>query len=259
MEFLRFGSSIPGSYWGCCAADIIQNFNCDPDDKASIELVSGDGGLPVSFYNDPKGRTGSKFAGMTHKDIFLQRLRYGTFGSGDMANHGFLLVLTDWQINSATGKKWLKIIKEQGFEFIRTIDNSVYTGSSLTGSRSSKPNYLFGLFRNIASGRVKDPFTPPKGWTDLDKVVPEAWEHIKDPEGLAKEQTEVHTKLWNNLPKGEFYSRKELEDAGVPVTLAGLRSKNPQEPAATREARTNLASKDAPKKAPTPAPFAKAS
>ena len=43
MEFLRFGSSIPGSYWGCCAFDIIQNFGAyDPDDPLSIEMVDGE-------------------------------------------------------------------------------------------------------------------------------------------------------------------------------------------------------------------------
>ena len=44
MEFLRFGSSIPGGYWGCCACCIIQNFKFDPKAKASIQLVSGDSG-----------------------------------------------------------------------------------------------------------------------------------------------------------------------------------------------------------------------
>src|SRR3546814_3229716 len=118
MEFLRFGSSIPGSYWGCCAVDIIQDFKQPPDGKASIQVVDGDGGNPLR----------GKFFGPTWKDIFLQRLRIGTFADRNMPNHGFLAILTDWQIKSKPGSDWLKILKEQGFEFIRTVDNSVYSG-----------------------------------------------------------------------------------------------------------------------------------
>ena len=253
MEFLRFGSSIPGAYWGCCAADIIQNFKVDPDQPASIELVGGDGGNPVQFpSNDPKGRKGAKFAGLTHGEIFRQRLRYGTFNGNDMANHAFFAILTEWQVTNkrSVGYKWLKILKEEGFEFVRAIDNSVYTGSSLTGKSSPKPNYLFALFRNISSGRIKDPFTPPAAWTEMDRVVPEAWEHVTEPEKLASDQAEVHTKLWETLPKDVFYSREELEEKGIPITLAGRRSKEPQQLASQR-------STDAPKKAASkPAPFA---
>jgi hypothetical protein len=247
MEFLRFGSSIPGAYWGCCAADIIQNFKVDPDEKASIELVGGDGGNPI-----PHSEGGPKFAGKTYGEIFRQRLRYGTFNSNDMPNHAFFAILTEWQVThkESVGYKWLKILKEEGFEFIRAIDNSVYTGSKLEGKVSPKPNYLFALFRNISAGRIKDPFTPPSQWTELDQVVPEAWQTIPDGKKLATEQTEVHTKLYNELPKGVFYSRAELEKEGVPITLAGRRSNQPQQLATQREA-ANLK----PAAASKPAPF----
>lgn len=253
MEFLRFGSSIPGQYWGCCAADIIQNFKVDPDEKASIELVDGDGGNPVMFFNDKEGRTGAKFAGKTYADIFRQRLRYGTFNSSDKANHAFFAILTDWQINggpNSIGYKWLKILKEEGFEFVRAIDNSVYTGSSFEGTRSSKPNYLFALYRNISSGRITDPFTPPKAWQDLPSVVPEAWEQIDDPEALATSQSEAHKKLFDALPQDVFYTREQLEKEGIPVTLAGRRSDQPQQLASERE------KNKAPAAPSTPAPFA---
>lgn len=239
MEFLRFGSSIPGAYWGCCAVCIIQNFKFNPDEKSSIEIVDGDGGSPV-LKNGKK-----QFAGPTYLDIFKQRLRVGTFNGRDMPNHVFLAVLTEEQISGGHGKKWLKILKEHGFEFIRTTDNSVYTGESLMGTTevdeygddiSPHPNYIFGLFRNIGAGAVKDPYTPPKEWTDLPNEVPEAWEHLKNSGtdiNLAAQAAQL--RLWNDLGPATFLTEEEVVAAGAPVIYAGKRSEFPQEPKSTRE------------------------
>jgi len=231
MEFLRFGSSIPGSYWGCCAMCIIQNFKVDPDAKASIQIVNGDAGSPMMKGNE------FLFAGPTWRDIFKQRIRVGTFSATDMPNHGFLAVLTEQQVSGGVGKKWLEILKEEGFEFIRTVDNSVYTGASLTGSCSPHPNYLFGLFRNITGSRIKDPFTPPKAWTDLPSVVPEAWQLIKpeDRLTLSSEQTTVHKQHWKETGPTKLLTEKEIVAAGAPVIMAGLRSKFPQQDKAARK------------------------
>jgi hypothetical protein len=252
MEFLRFGSSIPGSYWGCCAMCIIQNFNFDPDEKASIQLVDGDGGHPIT---DTQGRF--LFAGPTYKDIFLQRLRIGTFSKKDMPDHGFLAILTEWQIRNNPGRKWLQILKEQGFEFIRTVDNSVYSGGGLSpGSRSSKPNYLFGLFRNIGSGAINNPFVPPKEWSDLEQVVPEAWQFLDEnaSDVLTHNQQAGHTKLYNNLPKNKWMTESELEETNTPITFAGERSEYPQESKQTRLAKKKGAQSVA--NSAKPAPFA---
>jgi len=216
MEFLRFGSSIPGGYWGCCACDIIQNFKVDPDAKASIEIVSGDGG----------GSTGS-FAGKTYKEIFLQRLRYGTFGKADMPNHAFIAILTQWQITSEIGKKWLVILKEQGFEFIRTVNNSVYSGQSLgkpTNAANNNDNHIFMLVRNIGAQGLKDQFTPPKEWSALPSVKPEAWQFYTVPGGeITKGQYEADTTIWKALPAAVFYTSAQLEADGVPVIMSGVR------------------------------------
>lgn len=227
MEFLRFGSSIPGSYWGCCAVCIIQNMKKDPDEAASIELVGGDGGSPI-LNNEGK----ALFAGPTYRDIFWQRLRYGTHLNRDMPNHTFLAVLTKSQINGVVGGKWLALLKEAGFEFIRTLDNSVYTGKELYGEddKSSHENYLFGLFRNVGAGSIENPFVPPVQWTSLPKTVPEAWEHFS-PETLATlpdAQREAQLPLYEALPKGVFFTEDELRAKGVPVWSAGRRSPNPQ-------------------------------
>src|SRR3546814_13991524 len=128
---------------------------------------------------------GVLFLGPTWHDIFKQRLRINTFDTKDKPNHGFLVVLTDWQLKNEPGKSWLKILKEEGFEFLRTVDNSVYSGSSVIESatdganKSSHKNYLFGLFRNIGTGYVGNPYKAPTEWTKLEQVVPEAWQDRK--------------------------------------------------------------------------------
>jgi len=235
MEFLRFGSSIPGGYWGCCACCIIQNFKVDPSDKASIELVDGDGGLTLG-----------KFAGPTWEDIFRQRIRIGTFSERDMPNHAFFAILTESQVCGGVGAKWLKILKEEGFEFIRSVDNSVYSGAGTisapgVGCTSSHPNYIFGLFRNIGTGAMKNPYEPPKAWTNLPSVVPELVTCYDEDNGamplqeinLANQKFQLER--WKNNKPKPFMTRKQLEEQGVPVTLAGKRSRYPQQLAAVRD------------------------
>lgn len=238
MEVLRFGSSIPGAYWGCCAMDIIQNFHLAPEAKASIQLVNGDGGQPSYMAGNKVA-----FLGMTNEEVFRQRLRIGTFDTRDMPNHGFIAILTQNQIQGSIGKKWLKILKETGFEFIRTVSNSVYTGQALGASGDAARNYVFALFRNIGSGNTKDPFTPPPEWSALETVVPElnveAFKWRSETTGygaevFADEQREAQLKCWNALPEKKFYSEEELEAAGVPVTYAGKRSQFPQQPKSVR-------------------------
>lgn len=198
MEFLRFGSSIPGSYWGCCACDIIQNFNVDPDEKANIQLVSGDGGGPLM-----KGKE-LAFVGLTYREIFQTRLRIGTFSMRDMPNHAFFAILTQTQCDSDTGKKWLAILKEAGFEFLRAQDNSVYTGENLETKHAPHPNYVFALFRNIGKSAIEDPNKPPAGWDDL-------------PEPKSQEE------LWKE-GKTVILTEKEVVADGQEPVLAGKRS-----------------------------------
>ena len=258
MHFLRFGSSIPGSYWGCCACCIIQDFNHDPDEPYSIEVVCGDGGEPIDGL----------FLGKTYKEVFESRLRIGTFNESDMPNHAFLAILTEYQLTSTYGNKWLRLLKEHGFEFIRAFDNSVYTGSSLKGEvdededwcEDTHANYLFGMFRNIGSGAVANPFQPPAAWTDIEGGVidvhyftdfMDAWTDAT--EKFKESRDRVHLESWNKIGPVEFYKREELEKEGIPVWLAGRRSKNPQELAKHREDRQKKES--SPVKA---APFATA-
>lgn len=223
MEFLRFGSSIPGSYWGCCACDIIQNFKVDPDAKASIQISSGDGG----------GGIGDKFLGGTWKDIFLQRLRFGTFTAAPMPNHAFIAILTNSQILGDIGKKWLAILREQGFEFVRRVDNSVYSGENVSEGKEpsqvndNNANFIFMLVRNVGTGSFKDQFTPPEAWTNLPKVIDEAWEHIEAPKELTSSIFEKQRSLFNALPKPVFFTEVELDKNKIPVTYSGIRTGGP--------------------------------
>lgn len=238
IEFLRFGSSIPGGYWGCCAADIIQCFGCDPDDPASIQLVNGDEGYPIQ---DVEGN--DLFLGKTNLDVFKGRLRIGTFGEGDMPNHAFFAILTADQIETTNGKKWLRILKEHGFEFVRAVSNSVYSGSSLfgvfRGDEDCNINYIFGLFRNIGAGRVRNPYKPPEEWTEIESGIPVEVSSYAVASGsqIARENEEFHTKVWETNGKPTFYTEKELDSEGVPVTYAGIRSKYPQESREKRQAK----------------------
>ncbi len=257
MEFLRFGSSIPGAYWGCCACCIIQNFKMDPDEKSSIQLVDGDGGIPITGSDG-----GSLFAGPTWKDIFLQRLRVGTFSTFDMPNHAFFAILTESQISGGYGKKWLAILKEQGFEFLRAVDNSVYSGDDVieepgVGNTSSHPNYIFALFRNVGDGAMADPFTPPKAWTDLPTVVYETWEDtakMGDTLDLTKRIQAEQLPLYNALPWNAWMTEEQLKAAGVPVIYAGMRSAYPQQPKEMRDQALKSNSKQG--NAPVTDPFA---
>lgn len=219
MEFLRFGSSIPGAYWGCCAACIIQDFKQDPDSPASIEVVCGDSGTPITR----DGKT--QFLGKTWREIFHSRLRIGTFSNRDMPNHAFFAILTDEQMDEGSfGYKWLAILKETGFEFLRTVDNSVYTGQHLLKDAKYKhsphKNHIFCLIRNIGNGKVDDPRKPPRAWSEL---------------GPDKTTDEDHEKIWEAIGPAKFYSEEELTAAGVPVTMAGRRSLLPQQSKTLRE------------------------
>lgn len=248
MEFLRFGSSIPGGYWGCCACCIIQNFKMMPTDKASIELVDGDGGSPLG-----------RFAGPTYEDIFRQRIRIGTFSSRDMPNHAFFAILTKSQVAGAIGKAWLKILKEEGFEFIRSVDNSVYSGAGTIsapgqGCTSAHPNYIFGLFRNIGSGAMSNPFEAPAEWEKLSSVVPEAYQFVTGSKKVNEEQQKYQLERWkNNVPK-PLLTEAQVVAAGVTVTYAGQRSRYPQQDKSTREM---MKQSDKNLVAQAPAPFSK--
>jgi hypothetical protein len=216
VEFLRFGSNIPGHYWGCCAATVIQCFKGDPDSPCNSQVINGDGGTPM----------GDKFTGLTQREHFLSRLRFGEFSTNDMPNHAFFAILTAGQVSGSYGQKWLKILKETGFEFVRSVSNSVYGGPGLaahSNGSGSSVNHIFMLVRNIGSGNIGDQFTPPKAWTDLPSVKKEAWEFILLTKKLTKDYHEADTKIWNKIGPAKFYTKAQVLASGQKPLLGGVR------------------------------------
>lgn len=204
IECLRFAGRHKAEGIGCCAIDLFQGFINDPEAKAHVKLVQGDTGIGLIKNNKPA------YLGTTNKDIFLQYLRIGTFDTQEMPNRIFLAALTENQCRSSNGKAWLAILKENGFEFIRVTDNSVYTGKRVSRdieSESCNKVYLFGLFRNIGATRITDPFAPPPEWDALPAPVLtdfDRWE-----QGYTNVLTEEQAKGEAPAP-----TREEAEAAG---------------------------------------------
>lgn len=205
MEFLRYGSRISGSNIGCCGWDIIQDFKQDPDEKAAVQLVSGDGGTAITKYvRKPNGtyEYRNQFFGKTWREVFNMRMRTGTHYNNDMPNHGFLAILTGNQLTTEIGKKWLAILKAHGFQFMGGVQNSVYRGASI-----GHECYLFALFRNVTA--TSNPMEPPKAWTDL-----------PEPEGSDLDR-------WNALPPLVMYEEAELRKEGIPIWMSGTKGAQP--------------------------------
>lgn len=256
MEALRFGSSIPGSYWGCCAFDIFQDFSQHPDDAASIEMVCGDEGQPIYCVEDPVSREAEiGYLGKTWREIFEARLVVSTFSESLLPSHGFLAVMTEEQLEDEIGQTWLKILHENGFEFIRAVGNSVYGSECYleypdpNAYESNHINYLFGLFRNIGrSESVKDPFKPPQEWAALHGGLTTS--------STDSERRSLHFKKYEEHAANlKFYSRRQIEEAGVPVWLAGRRSHKPQEKAEVREEKEKNGKSNGVKLAPFVSPL----
>lgn len=157
LECVRFGARLPAIGIGCCAIDLIQGFSCDPDGPVERKMVHGDAGTALTLNGK------QAFAGPTNRALFNIYLKTGTFDTQDSPDRAFFCALSDYQLKTDYGKKWLEIIKDAGFEFLRTINNTVYNQG-----RGTTPHmvHIFALFRNISSARVRDPLTPPQQWLD---------------------------------------------------------------------------------------------
>ena len=173
IEFLRFGSRYGGEGIGCCAVDIVQGFVNDPDAPANVKLYHGDreskdGSALTVIVN---GKTEYAYLGKTNREVFENFIRIGTFGTSDMPDHTFFAIFSDEQMRDRNGQEWLKILKAEGFEFLRTVGNSVYTSKKVplepVEGKYSHKNHIFALFRNISDDAVADPFTPPGAWLNI--------------------------------------------------------------------------------------------
>lgn len=227
IECHRLGALRGGYNWGCCAVDIFQNFGSDPDGPAVESLWVGDSpDRPVCGPNSEP-----LYLGPTNRDVFLGRLRIGTFGRRDQPNHIFLAAISGSQMNQTFTQKWLKIMREEGFIFIGGCSNSVYSGETISDNLEVKPKnqspvYLFGLFRNIGEQRLADPFKPPKQWSDLPEPTTTQLERWKKGSTTfykpSKEELEAVAVFENNRRQKIGLKPKNKDDASTPSLTAPM-------------------------------------
>jgi len=207
IECVRFGQvKTRHTTWGCCAVDLLQNFSVDPNEEVLVPLFQGDSGTPS--MNNGQHRA----LGPTNKEAFEQFLRIGSHNAADKPNRLFLVVITDSQLTQSNGKAWLAILKENGFQFQCSVDNSVYTGSARMkeGVKPKPPHlvHLFYLLRHAGAHRPDDPFAPPAEWLELE-------EPIKTPEEIYLEGKTIY----HYLPKDKTTNGLANEAKPAPWAL----------------------------------------
>lgn len=186
IECLRLGARRGGEGIGCCAVDIIQGFDNQPEDPCPQKpFFDADSWFPYSYQNQQEQLCvgGDK---ITNEDAFLAYLTHGSFTPYPEADHGFLAVLTGDQCNSANGKKWLAILKREGFQWLGCTSNSVYS--------EYHPNHVFGLFRsthdNMEDEEIESLKSPPKAWEQLPDPTETPEERFRS---LCAEYEKAHT------------------------------------------------------------------
>jgi len=159
IECLRFGARRGGEGIGCCAIDVLQGFSNDPDEmRPPIPFFDGDSWTPIMKNN------GKQLAlEGTNEEVLLSYLAHGSFTQEPVADHGFIAVLTEKQVCSSTGKKWLKILYREGFVWAGAVSNGVYS--------EYHPNHIFMLLRstneNMEDDEIEALQSPPSFWQSL--------------------------------------------------------------------------------------------
>jgi len=158
----------------CCGASILNNFGTGSStvDPNGVSGYKTDG---VNYVRDEKGN----LITVTYADKFkadLARLRL------QFPNRMYCCILNQAQYD-AHNKGWPKLLKEVGFEFVRSWSNSNHDGSHSYGGEGPQatrrhPNYLFVLCTDD-KGTCKDFTQPPKGWDELPVGVQPATAEIK--------------------------------------------------------------------------------
>jgi hypothetical protein len=188
IECLRLGARRGGQGIGCCAIDVIQGFNNDPDAVCPpMPQFNGDSWTPE----------GVAVGNCTNEEAFLAYLAHGSFSPHETyPDHGFIVTLTGDQVKSVAGKKWLTILKREGFEWVGCVSNSVYT--------EYHPNHVFMLLRNTHTYMEDEEI-------ERLKSPPEFWQTLPTPSETPEERFEGHA---------QRASRAHIEwdyEAGVPA------------------------------------------
>lgn len=161
IECLRLGARRGGIGIGCCAIDVFQGFSNHPDAACPpIPFFEGDSWTPHMDCNTNK----QLHMKGTNAEVFRAYLAHGSFTPYPEQDHAFIAVLTEEQIHNSIGRSWLKILKEEGFEWMGAVSNSVYS--------EYHPNHIFILIRNTRDYMDDEELEmlkkPPQAWTELD-------------------------------------------------------------------------------------------
>lgn len=166
IECLRFGARRGGDGIGCCAVDVIQGFGNPPDAICPQKpFYDGDSWAPV-FYSGTSRQLCVGGENITNEQAFLAYLTHGSFTSEPEPDHAFIAILAKEQCEeSSSGKKWLAILKREGFEWVGCTSNSVYG--------ECHPNHIFMLIRSththMEDSEIESLKRPPQIWDELPK------------------------------------------------------------------------------------------
>lgn len=170
IECLRFGARRGGQGIGCCAVDVLQGFNNDPDAEGTpIPFFDGDSWTPVMNYDGDESEQLHVVG--TNEQIFLSYLIHGSFTPEPVNDHAWIAILTEEQCGSYTGQKWLRILHREGFKYVTTVNNGVYS--------EYHPNHIFILTRNTDENISPEELGPPSLWQELEEN-PKSRQEIQD-------------------------------------------------------------------------------
>ncbi len=186
IECLRLGARRGGEGIGCCAMDIIQGFDNSPEGlRPQQPFYNGDCWTP-EMYPGTDDQLCVGGGDVTNEQAFLAYLAHGSFSPEPYADHGFIAVLTGDQCKSSNGKKWLAILKREGFEWVGATSNSVYG--------EYHPNHVFMLLRSthteMGENEIELLKKPPKAWEELPEPTETPEERFRT---LADEYSKAHT------------------------------------------------------------------
>lgn len=184
IECIRFGGRRGNLGIGCCAVDILQGFSLDPYDTGrSTPFYDGDTQQPIF------GETGEQLhIGGTNEEMLLAYLTHGSFSADPQPDHAFIAVLSDEQLSSSGyGREWLKILYREGFDYVTSVNNSVY--------QEDHVNHIFILIRN-AGGYIdsEESLQVPEVWKKLEKT------ERQTPEERYRELCRTYEKAHEYLP-----------------------------------------------------------
>jgi hypothetical protein len=136
-------------FTACCGADVLYGFGVGPGvkDPNGISGYKSDG---MNYLRDAEGKQiPITFADKFRADFEKQQRAY--------PSRAYVAIVNTQQYE-AHNQAWPKLMKEMGFEFVRSWYNSVHAGNG--------PLYMFVLCTD-GKGRSEVFTQPPKGWEDL--------------------------------------------------------------------------------------------